>query len=149
MNKFFSICASTLISVCAFSQTSGIVVSYIDKSVDPRDDFYKFANGTWFKTAKIPGNESAWGSFNEIIDRNNDNLKKILEECAADKALKPGSNRQKIADFYCSGMDTVKLEKEGYTPIKPLLAEVDKITTVPNLFKTMGQLDRRGNSSFF
>jgi len=100
MSKFLSsLCALTLISFSAFSQTAGINTAYIDKSVDPRDDFYQFANGAWLKTAKIPGNESAWGSFNEIIDRNNDNLKKILEECAADKTAKPGSNRQKIADF--------------------------------------------------
>src|ERR1035437_2603213 len=150
MNKLFiSLCAITLIRFSAFSQTSGITVANIDKSVDPKDDFYQFANGTWLKTAKIPGNESAWGIFNEIIDRNYDNLKKILEECAADKTAKPGSNRQKIADFYRSGIDTLKLEKEGYSPIKPLLADIDKIATRVDLFKTMGQLDKKSIGSIF
>ncbi len=138
-----------LISFSTFSQTSGITVANIDKSIDPRDDFYQFANGTWLKTAKIPGNESAWGSFNEIIDRNYDNLKKILVECADDKTAKPGSNRQKIADFYRSGIDTLKLEKEGYTPIKSFLADIDKIATRADLFKTMGQLDKKGIGGIF
>src|ERR1700751_2427511 len=145
MNKLFiSFGLTALIGLNSIAQTSGINVSYIDKSVDPRDDFYQFASGTWFKTAVIPGNESAWGSFNEIVDRNYDNLKKVLEECAADKTAKPGSNRQKIADFYRSGMDTLKMEKEGYTPIKPMLAEIDKINTRAELFKTIGQLDKKG-----
>jgi len=150
MNKlFFSLCAITLIGFSAFSQTSGINMANIDKSIDPKDDFYQFANGIWLKTAQIPGAESSWGSFNEIIDRNYDNLKKILQECAADKTAKPGSNRQKIADFYRSGIDTLKLEKEGYSPIKPLLATIDKIATRADLFKTMGQLDKKGIGCIF
>ena len=150
MNKLLlTICSATVLSFSGLSQTSGISLSNIDKSVDPRDDFYQFANGTWLNTAKIPGAESSWGSFNEIIDRNYNNLKSILEECAADKALKPGTNRQKIADFYRSGIDTVKLEKEGYTPIKPLLAEIDKMANRTDLFKLLGKLDRRGIAGIF
>lgn len=137
------------LSINLSAQISGINMANIDKSVDPRDDFYQFANGTWLKTAQIPGNESAWGSFNEIIDRNNDNLKKILEECAKDKAATPGSNRQKIRDFYLSGMDSVKLEKEGYNPIKPLLTEIDKISSNKDLFATVGKFHKKGIAALF
>jgi putative endopeptidase len=144
-----------LVSVLLFlglqlsAQTSGINIANIDKSINPRDDFYQFANGTWLKTAQIPGNESTWGSFNEIIDRNYDNLKKILEECAKDKAAKPGSNKQKIRDFYLSGMDTAKLDKEGYTPIKSYLAEIDKIANTSDLLKTAGQFHHKGIACLF
>ncbi len=131
------------------AQVSGINLAYIDKSVDPRDDFYQYCNGTWLKTTTIPGNESSWGSFNEIVDRNYDNLKKILEDCAADKAVKPGTNRQRIKDFYATGMDTVKLEKEGYNPIKPYLAQIDKIKTNADLFKTIGNLHHKGVNGVF
>jgi len=131
------------------AQVSGINLSYIDKSVDPRDDFYQFANGTWLKTTQIPGNEASWSSFNEIVDRNYDNLKKILEDCAQDKTAKAGSNRQKIRDFYATGMDTVKLAKEGYNPIKPYLAEIDKIATTSDLFKTVGKFHSKGIASLF
>lgn len=147
--NFLTLCTVTLVSIGAFSQTAGITTAYIDKSADPRDDFYKYANGSWVKTAQIPGNESTWGSFNEIVDRNYDNLKKILEECAADKTAKPGSNRQKIADFYRSGMDTLKLEKEGYTPLKSLLGDVDKIANRADLFKTMAELNKKGIGGIF
>lgn len=131
------------------AQTSGINLSHIDKSIDPRDDFYDFAAGTWSKNTKIPSNESRWGSFNEIADRNNDNLKKILEESAADRAAKPGSNKQKIGDFYRTGMDTVKLESEGFSPITPLLASVNKIEKKAGLFKALGELHSKGIPALF
>ncbi|HWY37641.1 MAG TPA: M13 family metallopeptidase N-terminal domain-containing protein, partial [Bacteroidia bacterium] len=141
--------ACLTLSLQLSAQVSGINTAYIDKSVDPRDDFYQFANGAWLKTAQIPGNESSWGSFNEIIDRNNDNLKKILEECAKDKVAAPGSNKQKIRDFYLCGMDTVKLDKEGYDPIKPYLAEIDKIATATDLLKTTGKFHYKGIACLF
>ncbi|MGZ3862554.1 MAG: M13 family metallopeptidase [Bacteroidia bacterium] len=141
--------AALILSFNLSAQISGINLANIDKSVDPRDDFYQFANGTWLKTAQIPGNESAWGSFNEIIDRNNDNLKKILEECANDKSAAPGSNKQKIRDFYMSGMDSVKLEKEGYAPIKPFLADIDKISSTKDLFATTGKFHKKGIAALF
>jgi len=131
------------------AQVSGINLANIDKTIDPRDDFYLFANGAWIKSTQIPGNESSWGSFNEIVDRNYDNLKKILEECAADKTAKPGTNVQRIRDFYSSGMDTVKLEKEGYAPLKPYLAEIDKMKTTTDLFKTVGRFHHKGISGVF
>lgn len=137
------------LSIQISAQVSGLNLANIDKAVDPKDDFYQFANGTWLKSTQIPGNEAAWGSFNEIIDRNFDNLKKILEECAKDKAAAPGSNKQKIRDFYLCGMDSTKLDKEGYAPIKPYLAEIDKIASINDLFKTTGQFHHKGIACLF
>jgi putative endopeptidase len=143
---------TTLIALTAMNvnaQNPGIKIADMDKSVDPRDDFYQYANGTWIKKTKIPAQESRWGSFNELADRNNDNLKKILEECAADKAAKPGSNKQKIGDFYRVGMDTVKLEKEGYAPIVSLLTDINKIASKTDLLKMTGELHGKGLSGVF
>ena len=143
---------TTLIALTAMNvnaQNPGIKIADIDKTVDPREDFYQFANGTWLKNTQIPAQESRWGSFNELADRNNDNLKKILEECAADKMAKPGSNKQKIGDFYHVGMDTVKLEKEGYGPIIPLLTSISKIANKTDLLKTIAELHSKGLSGLF
>jgi len=143
---------TTLIALTAMNvnaQNPGIKIADMDKSVDPREDFYQFSNGTWLKNTQIPAQESRWGSFNELADRNNDNLKKILEECAADKMAKPGSNKQKIGDFYHVGMDTAKLEKEGYGPIIPLLTSITKIANKADLLKTTGELHTKGLSGLF
>src|SRR6185437_5900113 len=139
--------ALTVMNVNA--QNPGIKIADMDKSVDPREDFYQFANGTWIKNTKIPAQESRWGSFTELSDSNNYNLKKILEECAVDKMAKPGSNKQKIGNFYHVGMDTVKLEKEGYGPIIPLLTSVSKIENKTDLLKITGELHSKGLGCLF
>ena len=139
---------TTLIALAAMNvnaqQNPGINLASMDKSINPADDFYQYANGTWIKNTQIPAQESRWGSFNELADRNNDNLKKILEECAADKMAKPGSNKQKIGDFYRVGMDTVKLESEGYSPIASLFTNVNKIANKTDLIKTLADLHSKG-----
>ena len=143
---------TTLIALTAMNVTAqnpGINLANMDKSVDPRDDFYRFANGTWLKNTQIPAQESMWGSFNELADRNNDNLKKILEDCAADKNAKTGSNRQKIGDMYRSGMDTLKLEKEGFSPLAPLMASINKITNKADLFKVLAEFHSKGIHGLF
>jgi len=139
--------ALTVMNVTA--QNPGIKLADMDKSINPADDFYQYANGTWLKNTTIPAQESRWGSFNELADRNYDNLKKILEECANDKTVKPGSNRQKIGDFYHISMDTLKLEKEGFSPITPYLASINKIANKSDLFKTIGEFHSKGISGLF
>lgn len=139
--------AFTIMNVTA--QNPGIKLADMDKSINPADDFYQYANGTWLKNTTIPAQESRWGSFNELVDRNYDNLKKILEECANDKTAKPGSNKQKIGDFYRVSMDTSKLEKEGFSPIAPYIVSINKITTKNDLFKTIGEFHSKGISGLF
>ena len=62
----------------------------IDTSVKPQDDFYKFANGNWLKNNPIPPEYSRWGSFNELIEKNNDALHEIAEKAAKATAENPG-----------------------------------------------------------
>ncbi len=141
------IIASTLMTASA--QNPGIALADIDKSVNPADDFYQYANGTWLKNTQIPAQESRWGSFNVLVDRNYDNLKKILEECANDKTVKAGTNKQKIGDFYHVSMDTAKLEKEGFAPIAPYIVSINKMTNKNDLFKTIGEFHNKGMSGLF
>jgi putative endopeptidase len=139
----------TLLALQVNAQNSGLNLADIDKSADPRDGLYQFANGAFLKTAQIPAQESMWGSFNEIIDRNRDNLKKIVEECAADRNAKPGSNKQKIGDLYRTGMDTFKIEKDGFSPLISYLADVNKISNKADLLKTLANFHSQGIPAAF
>ena len=86
----------------------------MDTSVKPEDDFFRYANGTWLKSNPVPPEYSRWGSFNELIEKNNDALHEIAEQAA--KVETTGSGRpkiekaaaaevQKVGDFYASGMN--------------------------------------------
>jgi putative endopeptidase len=115
-------------------------------SARPQDDFYEYANGSWMKTAVIPASESSWGSFNQLAEFNQKALKEICEEVASSKNDK-GSIRQKVGDFYASGMDSVAIEKAGITPLKPYL---DRINNIKNYVGLLDEIaaqyaEGRGN----
>ena len=89
----------------------GVDLANLDRSVAPCDDFYRFANGTWMKNNPIPASETGWGSFLQLRDRNRGVARRILEKAAADRTAKPGSNLQKVGDFYAAAMDSAAVER--------------------------------------
>jgi len=95
----------------------------MDTTVRPGDNFFEYAGGAWLKKTKIPESESGWGSFYTLYNDNLKNLNKILNNLSKTEHSK-GSNEQKVADLYASGMDTVAIEKLGYTPLKPVLDKI-------------------------
>lgn len=106
------------------------------KAVDPANadpataacvDFYQHANGGWLKANPIPADKSRWGAFEELADRNRAVLKGILEETAAKTDWPKGSPRQKVGDFYASGMEVEAIEKAGTKPLEAWLAKVDSL----------------------
>src|SRR6266849_4354216 len=91
----------------------GFETANLDKTCKPCDDFYQFAMGGWMKSNPIPAEYSTYGSFTRLADQNQKNLRQILEDAA--KAA-PGSNEQKIGDFYAACMDTAAIDAAGTKP---------------------------------
>ena len=108
----------------------GITLANLDRTVPPCDDFYRFANGNWMKNNPIPASETGWGGFNQLRNRNRDVARGILEKVAADRTAKPGSNAQKVGDFYAAAMDSVAVEKAGLKYLQPRLAKINAIQDV-------------------
>jgi putative endopeptidase len=127
----------------------GLDVNNLDRTVKPTDDFNRFVNGNWIKNNPIPATESSWGIFNELQEKNFTRLKTILIEAAANKSAAPGSNTQKLSDFYSLGMDSVKLNKDGLKPILPEFAAIDKITNTAELIKEVAHLHTIGIPAMF
>jgi putative endopeptidase len=130
LKSYFAILGIVAASYSSYAQKAPqklIDPANMDLSVKPGDDFYTYANGTWIKNNPVPAKETRWGSFNELRDFNINAVKSIVEEAAADKSAPPGSVKRRVGDFYSAAMDSITIEKLGYTPIKADLAKVDKI----------------------
>jgi putative endopeptidase len=116
----------------------------MDTTVKPGDNFFLYASGTWMKKTEIPPSETGWGSFYTLSDDNEKILHSILED-AAKQDNATGSNAQKVADLYTSGMDTLAIEKLGYEPVKPLLAKINDVKNYKDLLNLAADGYKEGN----
>jgi len=120
----------------------------MDTTVKPGDNFFLYASGNWLKKTEIPASETGWGSFYTLYDDNQKNLHKILDDLAA-QSNPAGSNEQKVADYYTSGMDTTAIDKLGYDPIKPLLAKIDALKDYKQLVDFSADSFKDGDGFLF
>jgi putative endopeptidase len=141
--------ALVLVTLNLNSQTIGINLANMDTTVSPRTDFYSYCNGSWQKNFKLPASDSRYGSFNEIQENNLKQFKIIYAELMAQKVVKPNSNTQKLRDFYKTAIDSTLADKLGYTPIKPQLAQIDKIKTTSDLLNLKVDFDKIGVTLLF
>jgi putative endopeptidase len=126
----------------------GFDTTNLDKTCKPCDDFFQFAMGGWMKINPIPPEYSTWGSFTVLADKNQQNLRQILE--ASEKADAPaGSNERKIGDYYSSCMDTSAIDAAGTTPIDPLLQRISQMKNTADLQATAARLQQQGFNVLF
>lgn len=123
-------------------------LDYMDKSVDPAVDFYRYANGTWLKNNPVPADKSRWGAFIELGERNWLLLHDILDSTAASKPA-PKSPAQKVADFYRSALDTNRLEQLGFQGLQADLKRIDDLSTAKDLLRLLADLHAEGVTGCF
>jgi len=136
-------------SAAAADVTHGIDLANLDRSISPCDDFYKFADSGWMKNNPIPASRSTWGAFQKLSDQNEHELRGILEQAAKDTSAAPGSNLQKIGDFYASCMDEQKAEDVGIKPLAAELKRIADIKDVPGLEAEIAWLQLKGVNAAF
>ena len=115
---------------------SGINYENMDQSVQPGDDFFKFATGNWIKHNPQPPIYPMWGSFTKLDDDNTKAVAGIIQDIAA-KRNQAGSIEQKIGDLYLLAMDSVRRNKEGATPVLEEIKKINAISTREELLKYM------------
>ena len=112
------------------------LAAHIDTSIDPGVDFFQYANGAWLKAHPIPASEAAWGIGNEVDDELYARLRGISESAAKQQAA-PGSDAQKIGDFWATAMDVAKADRLGLHPLDSELARIDAISSPAGVLDTV------------
>lgn len=119
---------------------------YIDTTVRPGDDFFKYSMGKWVKDNPIPETENSWGIWKLVNEETLTRLREINEEAASAKAAK-GTNEQKIGDWWYTGMDTAAIESQGIKPLQPELDMISNIKTTADVVIAVASLQTIGVSA--
>ncbi len=130
------------------SQDHGVQTSSIDKTCKVCQDFYHYANGEWLKNNPIPAAYPSWGSFSALQERNQTHVKEILEKAEASSAA-PGSNDQKIGDFYYSCMNEAQINADGAKPLESEFQKIEAVDGIPALESEIAHLQSIGVNALF
>jgi len=133
----------------AAEDTHGFDPANLDRTCKPCDDFFQFAVGGWLKANPIPPEYPIWGSFITLQEKNQQALRGILESAAANTSATPGSNEQKIGDFYASCMDTKSIDGQGMKPLADNLASINTIRDTASLINVGARLQTQGVGVLF
>ena len=134
------IVAAVALSAQQPAPKSGVDQSSFDKSVRPQDDFFRYVNGTWLAKTEIPPDKSSYGSFAELADKAEANVRTIIEEAASKPGRTPGSVAQQVGDLYASFMDDARAEQLGAAPIKAELLKIDALKNTTDVAAEAGYL---------
>jgi putative endopeptidase len=123
---------AVFVLVNAIAQTGNM-----DRSVKPGDDFYRYANGGWLKTAAIPAGQSSFDTRAILMARTGERVRNLIQDAAAAQAVK-GSITQKVGDYYASFMDADAIEAKGLAPLKAEMEAIAAITDKASLSAYLG-----------
>jgi putative endopeptidase len=152
---FFSLLiAITIIAIISCKQSKKVeapdaLVSHIDSTIKAGDDFFLFANGKWFRQNPIPASEQSNGIFQLIQDTINTQVRHVCESSAAIKDALKGSNKQKIGDFFYTGMDSITLNEKGISDLNSDFDKIDAIKNINDIIKTASYIHTIAGSPLF
>ncbi len=129
--------------------TWGVDLAGMDRSVKPGDDFFRYVNGKWAATTKIPPDKTSFGAFAILRDLSEARERALLDRWAADKNLKAGSDEAKVAAIYRAFLDEATAEKLDAKPIQPRLDAIRKATTRADIAGLMARSQASFGRSFF
>ena len=125
---------------------SGIDLSHVDSEIRPQDDFFGHVNGRWLKETEIPADKSRIGSFSELRDKADADVRAIIES-AAEVPQEKGSAEQKVGDLYLSYLDEARIEELALQPLQADLKAIDLINNKKDLAKYFGKATWLGLNS--
>ncbi len=121
----------------------------VDSTCAPCRDFDRFANGPWLARTTLPAGYSDYGAFDELYDRNEAVLRRILERALATPRAKADRNTAMLRDYYGACMDSAGAERDGGRPIVGLLADLDALPSTKDLGRQVAWLHQHGVNALF
>lgn len=154
---FLSFLGATLVTGCknddkkmtVEEENHGINLAYMDTTVSPKEDFFRYVNGKWSDSTEIPDEYTTWGSFNELRKATDEDALSILENATKSDSLDKSSDQAKAVYMYESMLDTVTRNNKGIEPLKPYLAKIDSIQNIKDLQKYLTNMQEFGGAGFF
>lgn len=130
----------------------GVALNHIERSVNPGDDFYQYANGEWLKHTELPGDRGAIGVFSTLDDTSNKRTAGLIDEAVKSKS-NAGSGTRKVSDLYNSYMNESAIEAKGLSPLQPQLKAISAIKDKRELARALGEtlradVDALNNTNF-
>lgn len=123
-------------------------VDHMDRSVDPKADFYRYACGAWLKNNPVPSDKARWSGFDELQERNWRLIRDILES-SAKTSTSEDRLRTQVGDFFASAMDTNRIESLRFQPIQQDLKRIDDLQQPEQLFQLLAEWHRREIGALF
>ena len=149
MRKKVLVLSLAMVALSGMAQTnlsSGIDLKNLDTSVKAGDDFYHYAAGGWLKSHPLDAEHTDNGAFTDLYEQNQKRIQGIILQYASQKQ-KQGTLEQKIGSLYNLMMDSVRLNREGWAPLKPTLAKIAAIKDKREYQLVTAQLDRNGEGT--
>jgi putative endopeptidase len=131
-----------------YNQTVPLDPANLDRSANACTDFYQFANGGWLKSNPLPAAYSRWGSFEELGEKNQATLTKILQTASTSTGTQ-SKNMQMLATYYGNCMDSAAADRAGATPIKETLEGIAKIDDRKDIAEEVAKLQSKGVPALF
>lgn len=126
----------------------GLSIENLDTAAIPGNDFYRYATGGWADANPIPDEYSRYGSFDQLRESNQKQIKELIEELGQ-TAHEQGTNAQKIGDLYKLGMDSIKLNTDKAAPIMDQLAAINAAATTDDIVRLSGSIRHYASAPFF
>lgn len=157
MNKKNYVAVATLafamLTSCAGQKeaksTSGIDLANMDTTVSAGTDFFRYACGGWNDAHPLTAEYSRYGTFDELFENSQKQLRELIEGLAAQKNNQAGSAAQKIGDLYNMAMDSVTLNKQGAEPVKAMLDKIAGMKDKGEIVPMMTEMAHIGIGTYF